>query len=311
MVDAVITWVDGSDEKLRAKREKYLAAINKRLLRNGASAATRWHDNDELAYCIRLIRKNARWIGQIFLVTDQQVPHWLTPARAAEFGVAVVDHQVLFADAPECLPTFNSSSIEYALHNIPGLSEQFLYFNDDIFVIRPLHREAVFGPDFALARGAVMWKNRTAASVASFLTGKIRERAGVIRYRGGDANSLSATRVFRRAHAPYPLLRSRLQALFPPRRIAEMARYRFRAKEQLNPIDLFFNVGMRAGYVRLGPRDNAYLDPTEASASQLLALLARVRAAAGLKTLCAQSWDLMAAPVREQTVAFLEARLAA
>jgi len=33
----------------------------------------------------------------------------------------------------EDLPTFNSHSIESNLHNIPGLSENYLYLNDDVF----------------------------------------------------------------------------------------------------------------------------------------------------------------------------------
>ena len=34
----------------------------------------------------------------------------------------------------ECLPTFNSCAIELHMHKIEGLSEHFVYFNDDIII---------------------------------------------------------------------------------------------------------------------------------------------------------------------------------
>jgi hypothetical protein len=42
------------------------------------------------------------------------------------------------------LPTFNSCSIEMFLHRIPGLSERFLYGNDDMFPVSPLTEEDFF-----------------------------------------------------------------------------------------------------------------------------------------------------------------------
>ena len=38
----------------------------------------------------------------------------------------------------EYLPTFNSHTIEMNLHRIKGLSEQFVYFNDDMFINKPM-----------------------------------------------------------------------------------------------------------------------------------------------------------------------------
>ena len=36
-------------------------------------------------------------------------------------------------DDPEDLPTFNSHAIEHNIYKIKGLSERFLYMNDDFF----------------------------------------------------------------------------------------------------------------------------------------------------------------------------------
>lgn len=45
---------------------------------------------------------------------------------------------------PEVLPTFSSHAIEMNLHRIPGLTEHFVYFNDDTFLIRPVSETAFF-----------------------------------------------------------------------------------------------------------------------------------------------------------------------
>ena len=49
----------------------------------------------------------------------------------------MVDHKVIFRDFTEFLPTFNSTTIETMPHYIPNLSEHFIYFNDDMFLIKP------------------------------------------------------------------------------------------------------------------------------------------------------------------------------
>jgi hypothetical protein len=75
-------------------------------------------------------------------VTDRQVPQWLT---ASTPGLTVVDHTELLPD--EDLPTFNSHVIETALHRIPGLSEHYLYFNDDVMLGAPASPDDFFTSD--------------------------------------------------------------------------------------------------------------------------------------------------------------------
>uniref|UniRef100_UPI0015CEABF5 stealth conserved region 3 domain-containing protein n=2 Tax=Enterobacterales TaxID=91347 RepID=UPI0015CEABF5 len=62
----------------------------------------------------------------------KQCPKWLTPSDR----VRIVDHSDIIES--QYLPTFNSHVIEAHLHKIPGLAEHFIYFNDDVFVARPL-----------------------------------------------------------------------------------------------------------------------------------------------------------------------------
>lgn len=79
------------------------------------------------------------FIDRIHLVVarESQVPEWVNRDT-----VDVVLHsQIMPADK---LPTFNSSMIEMFLHRIPGLTERFLYFNDDMYTLRPCSEEDFF-----------------------------------------------------------------------------------------------------------------------------------------------------------------------
>ena len=58
--------------------------------------------------------------------------------------VSIVDHKDLFEEYSEYLPTFNSLSIETMLYRIPGLAEQFIYFNDDFFLANNTKLEDFF-----------------------------------------------------------------------------------------------------------------------------------------------------------------------
>ena len=50
--------------------------------------------------------------------------------------------------APAYLPTFNINSIELNLHRIKGLSEHFVFFNDDMFLIDSVRPEDFFKNGF-------------------------------------------------------------------------------------------------------------------------------------------------------------------
>ncbi|MFJ9640936.1 stealth family protein [Streptomyces sp. NPDC101178] len=136
-VDAVYTWVDGNEPELAAKREAY---------REGPSAIagrevgmSRYTDSDELRYSLRSLEMHASFIRHVYLVTDGQTPSWLDVNAP---GLTVVDHRdILPASA---LPVFNSHAIETCLYRIDGLSEDYLYLNDDVFFGRPVRAEHFF-----------------------------------------------------------------------------------------------------------------------------------------------------------------------
>ena len=134
-IDAVFTWVDGSDPTWQEKKRRRLKEMGRPPLHETAANDARYAQIDELRYALRAVTRYAPWLRRIFLVTDGQRPPWL----ADEYPqVTLVRHDEIFSD-PAALPTFNSHAIESRLHHIPGLAERYLYFNDDIFLGRYMH----------------------------------------------------------------------------------------------------------------------------------------------------------------------------
>lgn len=129
-MDVVITYVDGNDPLWK---EDYAKVVG------GVALSKRFRDWGTLRYLLRGIGKFIPYVRKVHLVVarDSQVPSWVN--REA---VHVVLHKDIIPEA--YLPTFNSSMIEMFLHRIEGLDEQFLYFNDDMFPMRPLPEEAFF-----------------------------------------------------------------------------------------------------------------------------------------------------------------------
>ena len=137
-VDIVITTVDGSDPAWQEKFNAMLAArTGKPILAKTANAA-RFTSHDELRFVLRSLHYYAPYVRKIHIVTDAQCPEWLDVDHPK---ISLVDHRDIID--PQYLPTFNSDAIESCLWKIPGLSERFIYFNDDVFLMAPTS-EATF-----------------------------------------------------------------------------------------------------------------------------------------------------------------------
>jgi hypothetical protein len=126
IIDAVYTWVDGSDPAWQAARTA--ARQQHGLPADDNSFADRYMQHGELQWSLQRLLKYAPWIRRVFIVTMNQTP----PNLPSELDITIVDHTVILPAA--ALPTFNSFAIETALHLIPGLAEHFIYFNDDMFI---------------------------------------------------------------------------------------------------------------------------------------------------------------------------------
>lgn len=138
-VDIVYLWVNGNDPEWRSKHDRFVGSDNNDTSMN---CEGRYVNNDELKYSLRSLDMYAPWINRVFIVTDNQIPQWLDISNPK---VRIVDHKEILPD--EVLPTFNSRVIEHRLHLIPGLSEYFLYANDDMFFNREVRTTDFFTED--------------------------------------------------------------------------------------------------------------------------------------------------------------------
>ena len=124
-IDFVITWVDGNDIEWQQKKKKYESRKNDK----DANNIIRYRDYGLLKYWFRSVEKFAPWVNKIYLITDHQVPKWLRENDK----LIVVFHDDYIPE--KYLPTFNSNVIELFMHRINGLSEHFVYFNDDMYIV--------------------------------------------------------------------------------------------------------------------------------------------------------------------------------
>lgn len=136
-VDIVFTWVDNKDLEWQEKLKKHKKEIGREVLPVATDSA-RFENRNELFFSVNSVLHNLPWVNHIYIVTDNQIPIWFINNKK----ITIIDHKQII-DA-QYLPTFNSHVIEAHLHKIPGLCENFIYFNDDVFVARPLQREHFF-----------------------------------------------------------------------------------------------------------------------------------------------------------------------
>ena len=131
-IDVVYTWVDGHDINWKNKKEKYIKNTN--------TKDKILHENiNELKYSIRSLNKYASWINNIYIVADDdQIPSFINFNNEK---IKLVKHSDIIDK--KYLPTFNSLVIEANIHHIKGLSETFLYFNDDFFLGNNLYKKDI------------------------------------------------------------------------------------------------------------------------------------------------------------------------
>ena len=136
-VDFVVTWVDGNDEAWREEKRRCEARVS--AVESLDKGSERYRNWDLFFYWFRAVEQYAPWVNKVYLVTCGHVPAWLE--RENEKLVVVKHSDFIPA---ECLPTFNSLAIELNLHRIKGLSEHFVYFNDDTILTNHVRPEDFF-----------------------------------------------------------------------------------------------------------------------------------------------------------------------
>lgn len=140
-IDFVVTWVNNHDEDWQQKKAKY-ERKQPESRQNDEIAQNRYRDFGLFKYWFRSIEQNASWVHKIYIVTDHQVPDFLNLDNPK---IKIIDHSEIIDK--QFLPTFDSNTIDWNLFKIPGLSEHFVYFNDDFFINQPVQPEDFFSKD--------------------------------------------------------------------------------------------------------------------------------------------------------------------
>lgn len=119
-IDIVIPYVDSSKS---GWQEAYIKNT-----KQSEVYSNRFRSWNTLKYLLRGIDRYMPFVRNVVLIVsdETQVPEWIT-------NVTIVYHKDFIPE--KFLPTYNSCTIEAFLSNIKGLSEKFIYFNDDIFPI--------------------------------------------------------------------------------------------------------------------------------------------------------------------------------
>lgn len=133
-IDFVIIWVDGNDKEWQKEKAKYKPSdmLN-------SDTPVRYRDWDNLQYWFRGVEKFTPWVNKIHFVTWGHLPAWLDTSNPK---LNIVNHRDYIPE--KYLPTFSSHCIELNLHRIKGLSDRFVYFNDDMFILKPMEQEEFF-----------------------------------------------------------------------------------------------------------------------------------------------------------------------
>lgn len=132
-IDIVIPWVDGGDPAWQAEWRKVVCGDGQ------DNRVIRYRDWGILKYWFRGVEKNLPWVNKVYFVTWGHIPQWLNTQCDR---LCVVNHRDYIPE--KYLPVFSSHPIEMNFHRINGLSEHFIYANDDMFFTMPLKKEFFF-----------------------------------------------------------------------------------------------------------------------------------------------------------------------
>ena len=319
-IDIVIAWVDGSDPKLKAKREHFLKKHS--FLPSGAEP-TRFHALNELEFCLLSIFKFAPFIRNVFIVTDDQDPqidqiiNTYFPERLK--SIRLVDHKEIFKDYEAYLPTFNSICISNMLWRIKDLSDQFVYFNDDLFLLRPIKPSDWFKEGRPVLRGKwmtppferLLWDKIKQNLRTTLLPHKKYDLRPSFQVNQWHAAKLLGFRwrYFRSGHTPLALHKKTLENYFNshPQLLKQNISYRFRNYAQFNTVALANHLELCNKNSNLSSPQAIYMQPHNRHQNYIDKKFDQAQSDENLLFGCVQSLDLASKAEQKKVLLRLEA----
>ncbi len=226
-VDFVYTWVNHADPTWRKLIGKFrrLSDID----------WDRYRSADELRYSLRSVHEYASWARRIYIVTNCEPPAWLKDHPKIRW----VTHQDIFPDSEDYLPTFSSHAIESCLMRIEGLSEQFVYMNDDVFLGMPCSKLDFFwsnGTSVAYFEPYGMVSGQVTGDNPDYLNAAINGRRIIEETFGVSPTQLHA-------HTPHALKKSVLFELEDrfSHQFDDVRRARFRTRSDVSVVSFLYH----------------------------------------------------------------------
>jgi hypothetical protein len=269
-IDAVVIWVDGNDPALRAKQNKYFA----RRSENENVSDTRFASCNEVLYSVGSLLRFAPFLRHIFIVTDDQIPP-IQERLTSVFGseavrkIKIVDHKTIFAGYETYLPVFNSSAIETMLHRIPDIAENFIFLNDDFFIVRPTTAADFFRDGKPVLRGRDMFNFKFLLRLwlKSRKAQRQPEREAELESAHKETQVTASRmagriwRIFMLDHTPHAMRRSVLQRFLQshPEAIDQNIRHRLRYWKQFDAAALAAALEIQQGNRLLEERSLVYI----------------------------------------------------
>tara|TARA_B100001057_G_scaffold500169_1_gene613858 strand:+ start:3551 stop:4558 length:1008 start_codon:yes stop_codon:yes gene_type:complete len=315
-IDIVVAWVDGADPEIRQKKISFLKS-NGSFFHPGASQ-TRFHSLNEVEYCVLSILKFAPFIRNIFIVTDQQDPKIdraikkYFPERFRD--IRIVDHNEIFEGYEDYIPTFNSICISNMLWRIKGLSDQFVYFNDDIFLLRPVNPSDWFVNNKPVLRGRwsfppyerLLWDKLKEKFMRFFTSKKYQERSASFQVNQWNAAKKLGFRwrYFRSGHTPVALNRQTLKNYFDnhPEMLKKNISFRFRNYYQFNTVALANHLEIKSGNKNRMISQVIYLRPHKRGEDYVNRKLSIAGNNKNFLFICVQSLDLVNVKDQEKVI---------
>lgn len=257
-IDAVITWVDGNDPMHKQKIAPFLPSDKPRS--DDTNGETRYNSEGEIYYCVASILRFAPFVRKIFIVTDEQNPnldnflHKNFPENKTP--IEIIDHKIIFRGYEEYLPIFNSLAITTCLYRIPDLSENYIYFNDDVFLIRPTKETDFFENDKIIAYGS--WRNMLLGRLLWMMKPMKNGRKPV----GFKDRMICAAqklgykwRYFKFDHSPHQLKKSVLANFYSenPELFVSNISHKFRSEKQFSTGEINYLLNIEAGKAIIKP----------------------------------------------------------
>lgn len=140
-IDIIVPWVNPNDPIWRKDFDYW------KQKEIGERGYVRFREPNTFHYWFRCIEKNMPWVRYVFLVlaSPSQIPNWLNINHPK---LKIVYHNQFIPK--EELPTFNSSVINCYIPFIEELSNNYILFNDDMFVVKPMNEQDWFKNDLPI-----------------------------------------------------------------------------------------------------------------------------------------------------------------